>query len=132
MALNAAIQSAVRTADKVTKSLQEEVLHQAWYGQDGFGAPMLGPAISRRAIVDRTRRKSLLMDGKLIEVRAILTFLGEIEADGAEGRDEPIDPRDILTLASDELTGPILKVEKMHDPVSGRPYMLTVQLGTTR
>lgn len=128
MALNSAITSAVKTADKVTKSLQETVYHEAWYGQNGFGKAFFGPPVARKAVVDRRRYSRKMGDGIQVEVRGSFLFLDTIPPDGAAGRDEPIDSRDRLTLV-DGLTGPIVEISKMHDPSLARPYLLEVRIG---
>jgi len=68
-------------------------------------------------------------DGQVITTKARLSFLAPIEPIAAEGRQNPIDPRDILTLPSG-LTGQIiLEVPGvLLNPETNAPYVRTVWL----
>ena len=134
MALDSVVRSVVKVAHGVTKSLQETVQHHAWVGQDGFGAPA-GPApdgydypVPLKAMVEQKLQMRHLADGRIVKVKAKLTFLKVIAPNGAPKRDEPIDPRDKLVLA-DGTTGPVLDVQGMRDPGKGRPFLIELWLG---
>lgn len=134
MALDGVVRSVVKVAHGVTVSLQETVQHHAWVGQDGFGAPS-GPAqdgydfpVPLKAMVEQKLQLRQLGDGRLVKVKAKLTFLKVIVPNGAAGRDEPIDMRDKLVLA-DGTTGPILSDEGLRDPGKGRPFLIELWLG---
>ncbi len=134
MALDSLVRGGVKVIRGVVKSLEEDVQHHAWVSQDGFGAPS-GPGpdgyafpVPLRALVEQKLQLRQLGDGRLVKVKAKLTFLKVIVPNGASGRDEPIDPRDKLVLA-DGTTGPILDVQGMMDPGKGRPFFLELWFG---
>jgi len=130
MGLADIVRSGVATAQSVTADLQDSVSHEAWIGHDGTGyaKPAYAPAVARPALVEMKQRKLRLADGSEVTQNAQLTFIGPVEANGAVGRREPIDPRDRLTLPSGH-TGPILDVQGLVDTGTHAPYLLEVALG---
>ncbi len=130
MSLAGTVRSAVATADKIVKSLEENVSHQAWTGTGGdlFGKSGFATAVTRKAIVEQVIKERRLPDGRTVLTSAKLTFLAVIPPNGTAGRQEPIDPRDKLTLA-DGTTGPILNITGLRDPEKSRPYLVEVWLG---
>jgi hypothetical protein len=130
MGLAAAIRTAVAAANAQTASLQVNVIHEAWIGfKDSDGTPDYATPVSRPALVQEgSTPHRRLPDGELITTRATVSFLGPVEPNGAEGRQEPIDPRDLFTLPSG-LTGPLMEVSGvMIDPSTGRPFLSTFRL----
>jgi hypothetical protein len=130
VSLAGVVKSGVRTVQRVTGSLQEQVTHRAWIGQDGFGAESWGEPVGRLALVEQRVHMRRLSDGRLVEVRAKLTLLEEVEPNGAPDRIEPVDLRDRFTLA-DGTTGPVLDVQGLRNPEDGQPYLLEVYLGSS-
>ncbi len=129
MALDSIVRKLVGVADTVFRSLEEEVQHYAWTGQDGFGAADdFEVPTAPKALVEQAIRMHQLGDGRLVKTKAKLTFLEVIPPNGAKGRDEPIDSRDKFVLA-DGTTGPILDIKGLRDPGKGRPFLLEVWLG---
>ena len=125
---------AIAIADEVTKDLgvQPTVTHQAWTGQDSKGRATYAAAVSRRAVVDLTRKQRTTASGVLITIIATVTILEPVAPNGAAGRREPIDPRDIITLP-DGTTGPIVDAPDMVvDAATNRPLMNTVMLAEVR
>ena len=125
------IDGAIAIADSVTKDLgvQPTITHQAWTGQNGFGTDTFAAGVARRAVVDLTRKQRPTATGKLVTIVATVTILETVAPNGAAGRREPIDPRDIITLP-DGTTAPILDVpDAVVDPVTNRPFFNTVVLG---
>lgn len=121
----------INIADSVTKSLgfQAVVTHQAWIAQTISGAPTFANAVSRHAIIDLTRKQRPTSSGKLVNTVAVVTFLEAVTANGAAGRFEPIDPRDIIVLP-DGTTGPILHApDSVIDPATGKPFFNTIFIG---
>ena len=66
--------------------------------------------------------------GADVVVRASVTFLTPLTANGAETRTEPIDPRDKIILP-DGTTGPIVNISGPVDPDTGAPFLFEVLLG---
>lgn len=127
MAFDDLIRTGVSLADSLTGSLQATVAHQAWTGSDGFN-DTYAASVDRQAIVERKNRERQTADGRTILTTAQITFLRPIAAQGAAGRQEPIDSRDKLTLP-DGSTDPIADVEALLDPDTGRGYYAVVWLG---
>jgi hypothetical protein len=126
--LNSIIRSAVATADRVTKTLQDVVLHYAWTGTGIYGEPIYADAISRYALIEYQQRLYKLSDGQEILQKATVTFIGPISSNGASDRQEPIDSRDKIVLPNG-YTGPIKQVNGIVDPSTSQPYMYAVVLG---
>lgn len=128
MALDGIIRSVVGIANTVTDSLQVTVTLQQWLGSDGFGASSYDDPISLKCLLDVRQQERRLPSGQMVMTKAVLQFLEPIAPNGAAGRLEPIDPRDIITLP-DGTTGPIVDMEGMVDPTTNRPYFQRVWLG---
>lgn len=132
MALVDVIRSGVALASKVTDSLKGPVVHKAWIGQDGQGAPLYASPVTRRALIDLTKRNRTTPSGQLVMTFATLTFLDAIAdttPNSNQVRENPIDPRDILTLP-DGGTAPIVQAGGFNDSASSRPFLQEVVLGT--
>lgn len=131
MGLDDTVRSAVAVANSVTRDLQEEVLHYPWIYQTQLGENKYDPQspISRKGIVQQFIREIRMADGRFMSVKAKITFLEDIPANGAEGRVEPIDNRDKIVLA-DGTTGPIVEVKGLRDPGRANAFLLEVFLGT--
>ncbi len=129
MGLDAVIRSGVATANKVTDSLQVQVTIRPWIAQDTFGKDTFGSAKKYRALVEQGERQFKTQTGVMINVQATVTFLKPIVPNGADGRTEPIDDRDIITLP-DGTTGPTMIGEPVVvDPKSSKPYFQVVGIG---
>ena len=128
MGLDALIRAGLRTAHALTADLQAEVLHEAWTGADGYGQATFAGVQKRAAIVEQRQRAIRGRDGEVVMTRARVLFLAPLTPQGADGRIEPIDSRDRLTLP-DGTTGPILDVEGLMDPTTDAPYYAAVWLG---
>lgn len=89
--------------------LLEPVTHEAWIGHKpgGYAEPDFAVPVTRLALVQEGTNQQRTPEGKEITVRACISFLDPIPANGAVGRREPVDPRDRITLRSG-LTGPIV------------------------
>lgn len=128
MSLDALVRSGVAIAKSVTADLQVTVEHEAWTGVDGYAAPTYASAKKRQALVERTQRVIRTATGENQVARVRVLFLEPIKANGADGRVEPIDPRDRLTLP-DGTVGQILDVSGMFDPTTDAPYFCEVFCG---
>lgn len=108
--------------------LQIDVVHEPWIGKDGRVGPIFDTGITRTALVQYRRPQQLRDDGQRIAARVILSFLAPVDPNGADGRREPIDPRDRITLP-DGTTGPIVDVQSMPAPDTNQPFLIVVYLG---
>ena len=129
------ISNAVKIASNATRSLQETpdgvgiVAHHAWTGNDAWGKNTYASPISRRAIWEpKHQSKFDTNTGAVVQVKGKLTFLDPIEPNGAEGRIEPIDNRDLLVLP-DGTSGPIFRPEGLYNPVAGAPFVIELWIG---
>lgn len=127
MGLDSIIRSGVKTIDRVTKSLQPTVTHRAWTGADVYGSPHYAGAVAREAIVEQKQELRKTSSGQLVLTKASVMFIYPIPPNGAAGRVEPVDPRDIITLA-DGTTGTIVDVSGFVDRVTKHPFFSEVWL----
>jgi hypothetical protein len=129
MPLDSIVRKAVAIADKVTASLQPVITISAWIGQssDGRGGQTFALPVSVHVIVEYGG-KIIDTQGREIQTFAHLTFPRPLTPNGSPGRQEPIDPRDKITLMSGQ-TNPIVKIEGFADPSISRPFMTEVWLG---
>jgi len=125
--LDSLVRAGVAAAAELTASLQVNVLHAAWIKTQSQG-PEYTAFITRRALVEQ--KSSLLRSttNEAVVSRAKITLLDPVPRNGADGRREPVDPRDKFVLP-DGTTGPILAVNGLLDPVTGLPYLIEVYLG---
>lgn len=126
------IRQGVAIANSLTSDMQANVTHQAWIGQTGSGVDQFAPAVTRRALVDRSRKPMFTQAGKLIIVVATLTILEPIPPTTPspnQQRINPVDPRDIFTL-DDGTTAPIQKAGGFEDGgAAPAPYLNEIVLG---
>jgi hypothetical protein len=132
MALNDLIRSGVALAKTLTSSLQVDVTFQAWKGQDAFGEADLAEAVTYKAIYEKKLRP--LKDpntGSDVLATSYLLIPSPIESttpNDGEIRDNPLDPRDVVTLP-DGSTGKILQIQGIVDPSTVAPFLYEVWLG---
>ena len=118
MGLDTILRSAVKTAQRVTISLQASVSHEPFVSQNGYGESAYGAAVTRTALVEHKQRLVKTSEGREVVATELLTFLGDVA----------VTTRDRITLPGG-LTAPIVAIEGVMDPVSGRPYATVVSLG---
>lgn len=128
MALNDIIRKGVATAKSVTKSLQADVTLEAWTGNDGVGGSTFASAVTFPALVERKQKMIRTSTGEQALSTHSVLFIGPVDDNGADGRQEPIDPRDKITLP-DGTTGKIVGVETVVDPATGAGYYQQVWMG---
>ena len=128
MSFNKLIAQGVAIANSLTESLQANVTHEPWIDSGANGQPIFDSAVSRPAVVSYNRTLIRTTEGEQVMQSATGMFLDLIEAHGAEGRREPVDPRDRITLP-DGYKGPIVNVRGPVDPDTNAPYFLEVALG---
>lgn len=123
------ISNAVKIASNTTRSVQVTVVHHAWTGNDAWGKNTYADPVSRNAIWEPGHQSKFDTNtGAVIQVKGKLTFLDPITPNGAEGRVEPIDNRDLIVLP-DGTSGPIYRPEGLYNPVSGAPFMIQLWIG---
>lgn len=131
MGLGSIVRNALATADKITGAsdgLQCEIDHEAWTGMDGYGKPTYASAKTITALVSRRQVPIRTSSGETLTSRTQITIVQPLKANGTDGRTEPIDLRDRLTLP-DGTTGKILDIQGFLDPSTGRPFGHEVFLG---
>lgn len=126
------IRAGVATASTQFESMKLDVVHRAWTGEDGDGGDTFAAPVTRRALVDLTKRMVSGAGGRLMMTFATLTFLDPIaDTNPSTGkvRENPIDPRDTLTLP-DGGTAPIVQTGGFTDSGTQRPFLQETILGT--
>lgn len=114
------------------ETMKLNVTHLAWIGQDGAGEDQFASPVTRRALVDLTKRQRVTGSGQLVMTFATLTFLDPIAdtvPNAGQTRQQPIDPRDVLTLP-DGGTAPIVQAGAFADSATNRPFFQEVVLGS--
>ncbi len=134
MSLADLIRNSVALANDLTKDggLQEVVSLKRWKGvQDDYGKPSYAAAISLDALVEHRRRiVRSVADEDSVSVTTV-TVLGPIPALSpvVVGRKEPVDERDLVTLANGT-TAPIIATDGgLSDPTTARGYLTQIYLG---
>lgn len=128
MALIDTLRNAVKTVDKVTKSLQATVQYsKAVISTDGFGTVSYPNTVELRAIVDWKQKQLRTPEGVLSVSRASVTFL-DVAALAAATETEGISDNDKIMLP-DGTTGPILDMSGFIDPGTGQAIATEVFLG---
>lgn len=132
MALNLPklISNAVSIADGMTKSLQVSVQRHVWVGNNEWGNPIYSVTVDEfKAIYEKKAESKFdLATGAVIQTQGKLLIMEPIEANGTEGRIEPIDNRDLLILP-DGTSGPIFKPEGLYNPEANKPFLIELWIG---
>lgn len=121
------LRSGIRIANTLTKGVQSTIIHEPWIGQEVHGDDEYDLPVELLAVIERTN-KVITQGDEQVTIAAILTFVGDIEPNGAPGRREPIDPRDRITLP-DGFTGPVVDIKGVTDPGTNRGFTTEVLLG---
>lgn len=128
MGLLDALRAGVKTADKVTKSLQATVTYaRAVPDTSGYGTFTYPTSVPLRAIVDFARKQVRTPQGELTVTRATIDLL-DIAAIVAATNGEGISNNDRFILPDGD-TGPILDISGFIDAGTGHPIATTVMLG---
>jgi len=125
------VSSLVGVAKSVTSSLQVSVQHEAWIGHTtGFPAPQYAQPVQYQAVVVPGPKPFRTLEGNTIVVDAELFILEPVVANGADGRHEPIDPRDRFKLPDGRKSSPVSEQPERIplNPTTGRPYAHVVGL----
>ena len=108
----------IAVGDKLSKSMQTTVKHEAFKSQSDSGKVTYQSAVNRRAIVELDSKLVRTMAGLETRIRARVTFLTET----------PIDERDKITLPSG-MTGPIYLLDGFVDADTGKSFYTEIGLG---
>lgn len=128
MSFAALIRQGLQLADNLTGSLQDTVMYKPWQGEDKYGDPTFGTPQPIKAIVERNAKLKFEFEGKVLEYSHLIYILRPLPPNGAAGRIEPLDPRDVFTL-SDGSTGKTADVSTLMDPAISAGYYHIVALG---
>lgn len=129
MSLAGIIRKGVRIADKVTKSVQGDMILEAWIGQSVTGSPTYAPPITIKCIEDDTQKSITTLSGQVVTVMSTLTVLEPIPENGTAGRHEPIDVRDKITTPSGFVGKVINAPGSVVDPGTGQGFIQQIMLG---
>lgn len=128
MSLLTALQSGIKTANKITKPLQAEVSYQRVASMDGYGEPPTTPSVKTlHAIVDFRSVPTRNKEGITVHSMATLTFLDAAEVVAATSG-HGVDVDDLFTLA-DGSKGKVLSIGGLMDAGTEKPLPLTVIIG---
>ena len=129
MNLDGIIRDAVALAKDLTAQAQADITLEAWTAHGTSGAaPTYAAGVTIPAMVDEETESFRTTLGEVIPVKAVIRILQPVAANGADDREEPIDPRDRITLPSGTVGAPIMGAGGLVDPSTGRPYWYTVLL----
>lgn len=128
MSLDSIVRKGVALANRVTGPLQVNIVHEAWLSSLPGGDYTYDTPTTRLAIVEYGIYLRTMSDGRQIQATAHVTFPYPLVANGAPGRDEPIDVRDRITLPRGG-TSEIVDVRGFVDARTLLPYMTEVWLG---
>lgn len=128
MGLRDLVANGVALANSLTADLQVSVQLEQWTGQDAFGNATYAAAVSYTAIVEKVNKRIMTPSGVEQHINYYIAVIQPITANGASGRQEPIDTRDKITL-SDGATGPIRDHRGLLDSDTDSPYLMEVWLG---
>ena len=128
MGLLSVLRNGISIANTLTADLQDEVIHEAWIGTNFDGSSRYADPVPRPSIVEKKTRMVRGIDGKEISSSHYVGFLYPITPNGAEDRQEPVDPRDRITLSNGS-TAPIVSLDGFMDRENDRPLYTQVFLG---
>lgn len=114
------------------ETMKLDVAHHAWVGDDGAGGDEFAAPVTRRALVDLTKRERNTGNGVTVMTFATLTWLDPIAATTANAgkdRQNPIDPRDKFILP-DGGTAPIVQTGGFADSLTAQPFVNDTILGS--
>lgn len=134
MSLSSLVRNATAIANRITKPLQVPVVHRAWVSQTPYGEPTYAAAtlgsdgLPLKGVVELKQQLKTLPNGQAAMTKAVVTFTEPLPANGTAGRTEPVDTRDYIEVPGG-ITGPILNIEAVLNPETGRGYITEVWLG---
>lgn len=134
MALNLSriVSGAVKTASKLTVSLQADVTWKAWTGNDQRGKNTYSTHTIKALVEQEVKTQIDQSTGKAIETQAKITILDPLPVVSALPgftRINPIDNRDMLILP-DGTTGPAYRPGGFVNPDTDKPFLMEVWMGS--
>lgn len=114
------------------ESMKLDVTHEAWIGDDGQGTDAFASPVTRRALVDLTKRRRMTANGREVMTFAVLTWLDPIPdtaPNAGKRREQPLDPRDVIRMP-DGGTAPIVQTGGFADSATGQAFVPETILGT--
>ena len=131
MGLDSIVRDVVSVANDLTADLQDTITLEQWTGNatDGKRGSTYASGVSIKALVEMGPKPFRTSNGDTILAAAVVSILQPVTANGATGRQEPIDPRDRITLPNSEVAAPIMSAAGFMDPSTNSPYFYTVALG---
>lgn len=131
MGYESIIEAGVALASAQFDSMKMDVVHKAWIGEDGDGEDQFASPVVRKALVDLTKGLRATKGGRMVMTHAVLTFLDPVPnttPNTGKVREQPIDPRDVITLP-DGSTSPIQSGGGFGDSLTSQPFVNEVILG---
>lgn len=129
MSISSAIfRKGIAIVDKLTSALQATVTIQRWISQTPTGDPVYDTAFTENAVITIGAGFIYGPSGELIKTKAMIQIPRPLTPQGAPNREEPIDPRDKITLPNG-VTGPVVRTDGVIDPTTGEPYAIDIWLG---
>lgn len=124
------IRDGVKLTNELTDDIQSSITHTPWIGYaDASGTDLYGTPVTRKCIVSTKQSEIITASGQMVSLLATLIFVGDVAPNGAPGRKEPFDPRDVIVLP-DGSTGPILDTPSgVNDPMTNRGFIHKVMIG---
>lgn len=129
MSLAGIIRKGVSIADKVTKSVQGDMILEQWISQSATGKPTYDSPITVKCIEDDTQKTIVTAAGQVITVMSTLTILEAVPENGTAGRHEPIDIRDKITTPSGFVGKIINAPGSVVDPGTEKGFIQSIMLG---
>jgi len=118
MGLDAVIRNAVALADKVTASLQVDVVHEPFDSVDSYNKPSYLDPVKRKAIVEHTTRVVHSIHGEELLATSKVTFL----------RNVVIRVRDRVTLPDGSIVF-VQATRMVVDPITKNGYVPEAWVG---
>ncbi len=128
MGLDDIFRDGVALMNTTLADLQGDITIAPWTGHDFNVKPTYAAAVTYPAIINRTQRVLRGKDGQTFNISASVQLLQPVTATVATGRQNPIDPRDKVTLPNGD-SWPILRIGGVDDPSTSAPYAAEIFLG---
>ena len=130
MGLADIVRSAVGLGQRITADLQTTIKHDPWIGYDASTDPLYAAQVEYPAVVEMGPKPFRTVQGEVIIARAVINIIRPIEPVGnIDGRIEPLDARDQITLPGGLVGAPIMGGGGVVDPSTGFAYAYRIAIG---